>query len=144
MDSRNCRPNFCVLGLAALVAWAMPARAELLYVSLSDSTIVTYNVSLSGSTEVRNSRTTFASGSPLNAPEEMVFDATMPPTHRRHSSPGPMSTRPIYRRYCCPLASARLQQRSQHVRSVAVTGQLNGPARRPIAQETPQPQPVLA
>jgi len=76
MDSRNCRPNCCVLGLAALVAWAMPARAELLYVSLSDSTIVTYNVSLSGSTEVRNSRTTFASGSPLNAPEEMVFDAT--------------------------------------------------------------------
>lgn len=65
-----------VLGLAVLVGCAMPARSELLYVSLSDSTIVTYNVSLSGSTAVQNSRTTFASGSPLNAPEEMVFDAT--------------------------------------------------------------------
>jgi len=71
-----CRSNCFVLGLAALVAWAMPARAELLYVSLSDSTIVTYNVSLSGSTAVRDSWTRFASGSPLNSPEEMVFDAT--------------------------------------------------------------------
>lgn len=64
-----------VLGLAVLIACAMPARSELLYVSLSDSTIVTYNISLADSTTVANSRTTFASGSPLNAPEEMVFDA---------------------------------------------------------------------
>jgi sugar lactone lactonase YvrE len=51
------------------------ARAELLYVSMSDSTIVTYNVSLGDATAVQGTRTTFASGSPLNAPEEMVFDA---------------------------------------------------------------------
>lgn len=50
-------------------------QAALLYVSMSDSTIVTYDVSLGDSTAVQSSRTVFASGSPLNAPEEMVFDS---------------------------------------------------------------------
>ncbi|MFM7207864.1 MAG: PEP-CTERM sorting domain-containing protein [Planctomycetaceae bacterium] len=42
---------------------------------MSDSTIVTYDVSGANATAVANTRTTFASGSPLSSPEEMVFDA---------------------------------------------------------------------
>jgi len=51
------------------------AHAELLYVSMSDSTIVTYDVSGADAAAVSSTRTTFASGSPLSAPEEMVFDS---------------------------------------------------------------------
>jgi hypothetical protein len=59
-----------LLGLGASVA-----RAELIYVSLSDSTIVSYDVSLGSAAAVQASRSVFASGSSLNAPEEMVFDS---------------------------------------------------------------------
>lgn len=50
-------------------------QAALIYVSLSDSTIVTYDISLGNATAVQNTRTVFATGSPLSSPEEMVFDA---------------------------------------------------------------------
>jgi hypothetical protein len=66
----------CAVALiSAIGLGSSAAQAELIYVSLSDSTIVTYDVSLSSAAAVRNSRTVFASGSPLNAPEEMVFDS---------------------------------------------------------------------
>lgn len=61
--------------LACLGIGAGAARAELLYVSLSDSTIVTYDVSLPDQAAVLNSRTVFANSTGLSAPEEMVFDA---------------------------------------------------------------------
>ena len=60
---------------AAIHLGSVGAQGNLLYVSLSDSTIVSYNIGLSNATDIRNSRTVFASGSPLDAPEEMVFDS---------------------------------------------------------------------
>jgi hypothetical protein len=69
-----------LLGIAAMTAalgfGSAAAEAGLLFVSLSDSTIVSYDVSLGSAADVKGSRKVFASGSPLNAPEEMVFDST--------------------------------------------------------------------
>ena len=67
---------FGVMAMATVLGFASTAaRANLIYVSMSDSTIVTYDVSLATASAIQASRTTFASGSPLNAPEEMVFDS---------------------------------------------------------------------
>lgn len=73
--SSKVRSTFATLTAATLLFGSGAADAGLLYVSLSDSTIVTYNIGLSNATDIRNSRTVFATGSPLNAPEEMVFDS---------------------------------------------------------------------
>jgi len=69
--------KFLVLGVTAvaLEVGTGEAKAGLLFVSLSDSTIVSYDVSLGSAAAVKASRTVFASGSPLSAPEEMVFDS---------------------------------------------------------------------
>jgi len=69
--------KFLVRGVTAvaLEVGTGEAKAGLLFVSLSDSTIVSYDVSLGSAAAVKASRTVFASGSPLSAPEEMVFDS---------------------------------------------------------------------
>lgn len=70
-------PKFAtvIFGLVSATIPAGTVQAALIYVSLSDSSIVTYDISLGNATAVQGSRAVFASGSPLNAPEEMVFDA---------------------------------------------------------------------
>jgi len=49
--------------------------ADFLYVSLTNNTIVKYDVSLATSTAVQNSMTTFASGGLLSDPKGLAFDS---------------------------------------------------------------------
>jgi len=64
--------------LAVTTSCVTAAGAELLYVSLPESlsnAVITYDVSLSDATAIRNSQQTFTSGTDVAAPQGMAIDA---------------------------------------------------------------------
>jgi sugar lactone lactonase YvrE len=70
----NSIPSWLRLAVVAAGLVAAQARAEILYVSMSDDTIVAYDISLGTAADIENSRTVFASTN-LDNPYGIAFDA---------------------------------------------------------------------